>query len=75
MEDKVPRSVIVVQVESVYFQCSRALIRSDLWNPEKHIDPSRLPTPGQILAALSNGKVGGPDYDREWPERAKKSMW
>ena len=70
-----PRSVIVITIEAVYFQCARALIRSELWNPERHIDPATLPTPGQILARLSNDKVGGPDYDREWPERAKKSMW
>ena len=30
---------------------------------------------GQILAALSKGRVGGETYDREWPERARASMW
>jgi len=27
------------------------------------------------LAGLSENKVGGEVYDREWPERARKSMW
>src|SRR5215471_3414905 len=39
MEGQTPRCVVVVQVDSAYFQCGRALIRSDLWNPEKHRDP------------------------------------
>ena len=75
MEGKVPRTVAIVTVETAYFQCARAIIRSDLWNPARHIDPKSLPTPGQILAGLSENKVGGEAYDREWPERARKSMW
>ena len=50
MEDKAPRSVIVMTVEEIYFQCARAIVRSDLWNPDKRVDPKTLPTPGQILA-------------------------
>jgi len=75
VEEKAPRSVIVVAVDAAYFQCARAIVRSDLWNPEKHVDPKTLPTPGRILATLSYDRVGGPAYDKEWPERAKKSMW
>ena len=70
-----PRSVIVIGVESVYFQCARALIRSELWNPATHVEPSCLPTPGQILAALSDNRVGGEEYDRAWPERARQTLW
>jgi uncharacterized protein len=72
---KPPRSVMIVTVEAVYFQCSRAIVRSELWNPERHVDSKRLPTPGQILAALSEARLGGEIYDREWPERARKSLW
>ncbi|MEK1889615.1 MAG: pyridoxamine 5'-phosphate oxidase family protein [Phyllobacterium sp.] len=75
VEGKAPRSVIVVEVEEAYFQCARALIRSELWNPQKHRSPKEFPTPGQILAALSEERVGGEAYDREWPERAAKTMW
>lgn len=75
VDGKAPRSVIVIAVETVYFQCARAIVRSELWNPARHVDPKSLPTPGQILAALSEARVGGDDYDREWPERAKNSMW
>jgi PPOX class probable FMN-dependent enzyme len=75
MEGKAPRSVMVIAVDSVYFQCARAIVRADLWNPALHVDPKALPTAGQILASLSRGRVGGESYDREWPERAKASMW
>lgn len=75
MEGKAPRTVIVMSVEEVYFQCARAIVRSDLWNPEKRVDPRSLPTPGQILAEMSQDRVGGEEYDRAWPERARQSMW
>jgi len=75
MDGKAPRTVIVMTVDEVYFQCARAIVRSDLWNPDKRVDPKSLPTPGQILASMSDDKVGGDSYDKEWPERAKNSMW
>ncbi len=75
MEGKAPRSVIVIEIDSVYFQCARAVIRADLWNPAKHVDPANLPTAGAILAALSQERIGGEAYDKAWPERARQSMW
>jgi uncharacterized protein len=75
MEGKAPRSVIVMTVDEIYFQCARAIVRADLWNPDKRVDPGTLPTPGQILASMSDHKVGGETYDRQWPERARQTMW
>jgi uncharacterized protein len=74
-EGKAPRSVIVMTIDEVYFQCARAIVRSDLWNPAKHLQSKDLPSPGQILASMSNNRVGGEEYDRAWPERAQKSLW
>jgi PPOX class probable FMN-dependent enzyme len=64
MEGKAPRTVIVMAVEEIYFQCARAIVRSDLWNPNKRVDSKTLPTPGQILAGMSDNKVGGEKYDQ-----------
>jgi len=75
MEGKAPRTVIVMTVDEIYFQCARAIVRSELWNPDRHVDPKSLPTPGQILAEMSDNLVGGEDYDRAWPERARQSLW
>jgi PPOX class probable FMN-dependent enzyme len=75
VEGKAPRSVIVFRVETVYFQCARAVLRAGLWDPESRVAPESIPSPGRILAALSTERVGGEGYDREWPERARSSMW
>jgi len=52
---KVPRSGILVTAEEIYFHCGKALIRSDLWNPEKHLRRSEFPSLGRILA----DQIGG----------------
>jgi uncharacterized protein len=52
---KVPRSGILVTAEEVYFHCGKALIRSDLWNPEKQLRRSEFPSLGRILA----DQIGG----------------
>ncbi|WP_159587954.1 pyridoxamine 5'-phosphate oxidase family protein [Chelativorans xinjiangense] len=75
IEEKAPRSVIVIRVESVYFQCARAIHRSKLWEKEAQADPALLPTPGDILGELSRGDIDGKSYDAEWPGRAAKTMW
>lgn len=75
IEGKAPRSVIVLAIDELYFQCARAIIRSELWNPDRHVDPATLPTPGQMLAAMTQNQVGGEAYDQAWPERAKQTMW
>ena len=75
VDEKAPRSVIVLEIDELYFQCARAIVRSELWNPDRHIDPATLPTPGQILAAMTDNQVGGEPYDKAWPERARATMW
>lgn len=75
VDGKAPKSVIVVAVETVYFQCARAIVRSDLWNSEKHVARSALPSAGQILAALSDDRVGGEAYDKALPERQRATLY
>jgi PPOX class probable FMN-dependent enzyme len=70
-----PRSVIVVRAERVYFQCPKALVRSELWNPEKQISRKALPSTGTILADITAGKVGGEQYDRDYPERLRATIY
>jgi PPOX class probable FMN-dependent enzyme len=75
IDGKATRTVVIMTVDEIYFQCARAIVRSDLWNPDKRVDPKTLPTPGQILADMSESRVGGEKYDRAWPERARQSLW
>lgn len=75
VDGKVPRSVLVMTVEAIYFQCARAIVRSDIWNAATHVDPKSLPTAGEILAALSEQRIGGKAYDDAWEARAQKTLW
>jgi hypothetical protein len=70
-----PRSVIVVTADRVYFQCPKALIRSELWNPEKHISRKALPSSGVILGDITAGRIGGEQYDRDYPERLRTTLY
>jgi PPOX class probable FMN-dependent enzyme len=74
-QGKLPRSVIVVTVERVYFQCPKAIVRSELWNPARHLPRSALPSSGTILAALTRGAVGGADYDAAYPARLADTIY
>ena len=74
MDGKHPRTVAIVTIDEVYFQCARALMRSELWNVDRFVDPKTLPTPGQLLKA-TKADFDSETYDRELPARAAKTMW
>jgi PPOX class probable FMN-dependent enzyme len=69
VEGSPPKLGIVVSIEEAYTQCSKALIRSDLWNPEHHIDRSELPSSGEILRLLNDPSFDAEEYDRDRAER------
>jgi hypothetical protein len=48
--EKMPRSGILVTADEVYFHCGKAMIRSDLWNPEKHVARDAFPSLGIVIA-------------------------
>ena len=72
---KLPRCVLIVHVESAYFHCSKAIVRSKLWDEATKIDRKSLPSTGAIIAELSQGKLGGESYDREAPARIKAQLY
>lgn len=69
VDGKVPALGILVSVEEAYTQCSKALIRSDLWNPDRHVDRSELPSSGEILRSISDPGLDVEDYERARAER------
>jgi PPOX class probable FMN-dependent enzyme len=75
VDGKAPRAVIVVAVEQVLYQCAKAIVRSKLWDASRNVDRKTLPTPGMILADLTQGKLGGPEHDRTAPERLKATIY
>lgn len=72
-QGKQPRSVIVIKIHEIYSQCARAVMRAGLW-----VDGDQstgLPTIGEMLKEMTSGEFDGETYDREWPDRAKASLW
>jgi PPOX class probable FMN-dependent enzyme len=72
---KLPRSVIVITIERIYFHCSKAIVRSKLWEPSAQVDRRSLPSTGEMVAELTAGKFGGSDYDREAPARIQAELY
>ncbi|MDX6479920.1 MAG: uncharacterized protein QOG85_430 [Gaiellaceae bacterium] len=72
VEGKAPKLGILVTVEEAYGQCPKALLRSDLWNPEKHVPRDALPTPGEMMRAVANPELDVEEYDRERDGRYRR---
>ncbi len=72
VEGKVPRLGIVVTVEEAYTQCPKALLRSDLWNAEKHVSREELPSSGEILRSIANPELDVEEFDETRAERYRR---
>jgi PPOX class probable FMN-dependent enzyme len=74
-----PRCVLVIRVETAFFQCARAIRRSRLWAPPDPDVRERVPTPGAILEALTDaagdGTFDGAAYDRALPARQRDTLY
>lgn len=75
MQGKAPRTVLLIAVDQVFFQCAKAIVRSKLWDPSMHVERATLPTAGRILAEISDGKLGGDAHDRIAPERMMATIY
>lgn len=75
MDGKRPRSVIVVDVVEVYLHCSKALKRSDLWNPDKRVARTRLPTWGEMLRNQGRAFVPAKLIDLVIGQDAKRNLY
>ena len=75
MGDKVPTTVIVITTTSVYTQCPKALMRSRLWDPARHRDPSELPSVGDIMEVITSGVFDGKAYDDAYPQRLRETIY
>ena len=75
MQGKAPKSVLLVTVDRIYFQCQKALVRSRLWQADAQIPRSALPSTGEVVQALSRDHFDGAAYDRDYPERMKKTIY
>ncbi|MGZ2258993.1 pyridoxamine 5'-phosphate oxidase family protein [Roseobacter sp. A03A-229] len=71
--ERLPATVIVIEIGEIYTQCARAMMRARLWQGAE--PPIMVPTVGQILAEVSDGEEGGAPYDAAWGARAANTMW
>jgi predicted pyridoxine 5'-phosphate oxidase superfamily flavin-nucleotide-binding protein len=75
VDGKAPRSVILVTVEAAYVHCAKALMRSKLWDPSRHLERSQLPSNGQMMELLSAGAVDAQAYDRDAPAKLVATLY
>jgi PPOX class probable FMN-dependent enzyme len=75
MQNKLPRSILVITADRVYFQCQKALARSRLWDPAAQVPRSELPSTGSMIQALSSDGFDGAAYDKGYPDHMKDSVY
>jgi PPOX class probable FMN-dependent enzyme len=72
---KLPRSVLVVHIDSIYFHCSKAVVRSKLWDPGVQVDRKTLPSTGAMIKELAKGNFDSEAYDRAAPEKIRTMLY
>jgi PPOX class probable FMN-dependent enzyme len=75
MQGKLPRSILAVTVDRIYFQCSKALVRSGLWSADAQVERTELPSTGEMIAALSSDGFDSEEYDKTYPEHIKQTIY
>ncbi len=75
MQGQLPKCVLVIAVEAAYFQCARAIARSNLWQPVPDGAPRPIPTPGEMLHALTEAAIDGATYDSGLAERQRTTLY
>jgi PPOX class probable FMN-dependent enzyme len=62
---RVPKLGLLITIEEAFTHCPKAMIRSDLWNPARHIDRSELPSSGAIMRDVADASLDAEEYDRQ----------
>ena len=74
VEGKLPLLGVLVDVDEAYTQCSKAFLRSRLWDPGRFIDPGTMPTGGQVHRAIQGEQFDAEQYDQERAERYRRRI-
>ena len=75
IDGKSPKTVVEVKVDRAYFQCSKALVRSGLWDADNQMSPNDVPSAGQMLEATAADDFDALEYDRTSERRNKDQLW
>jgi uncharacterized protein len=68
VEGKVPKLGLLIEIDEAFTHCSKAFLRSQLWDPERHVDRSELPSAGEIHRSL-DASFDAEAYDAARAER------
>jgi len=74
VEGKLPLLGVLIDIEEAYTQCSKAFLRSQLWDPQRFVDPATMPTGGQVLQAIQGAQFDAEQYDTERAERYRQRV-
>jgi uncharacterized protein len=74
VEGKLPLLGILVDIDEAYTQCSKALLRSHLWDPQRFSEPGTMPTGGQVHRAIQGEGFDAEQYDNERAERYRRRV-
>ena len=74
VEGKAPRLGVLVDIDEAYTQCSKAFLRSHLWDAQRFVDPASMPTGGQVHRAIQGEAFDADGYDRERAERYRQRV-
>ena len=74
VKGRLPITAVVVQIDTMYFQCARAIKRAGLWEEAAKIDPKTLPTAGRLVQSVMDD-FDGATYDAGLQERQAKTMY
>jgi PPOX class probable FMN-dependent enzyme len=74
VEGKAPLLGILVDIDQAYTQCSKAFLRSHLWDPKRFVDPASMPTGGQVHRAIQGQQFDAEQYDSERAERYRRRV-
>jgi PPOX class probable FMN-dependent enzyme len=75
INDKMPKILLEVTADRIYYQCAKALVRSRLWSSDAQLPRSALPSTGQILEEITNKEIDAAEHDRGYPERVKQTIY
>lgn len=72
VEGKVPRLGILIDIDSAYTQCSKAVLRSHLWDASRFRQNTELPSGGEVMRSLHGEAFDAETYDAARAERYAK---
>lgn len=72
---KPARAVLIVHIETIFFHCSKAIVRAKMWDEKAKIDRKSLPSTGTIIAELTQGRLGGEQYDKDAPAKIQSMLY